>query len=212
MLHTPNRNLQNLLQAVWYSGRLITRLQSSDAEWECSVEKLNPSRQTVTCIPFFHSHHSATCLFKIANYHSCLIVNDLLRDERGPSSSTHRYWAWVLIKCIHKKPVIWCFLPQWWNKNCVWLKAPTRFMNIMRILCLLGQIFPCWFPRMCGGKRCTVNSHVYLPKIPALQRRTWESCRAEKLVVIQQCALVAKKVNGTLGCFRKVMTSRWGET
>lgn len=69
-------------------------------------------------------------------------------------------------------------------------------------------LFLCWFPCMCGGKRCTVDSHVHLPKIPALQRR--KSCRAEMLVVIQQCALVAKKVDGTLGCFRKGMASRKG--
>lgn len=69
-------------------------------------------------------------------------------------------------------------------------------------------LFLCWFSCMCGEKRCTVDSHVHLPKIPVLQRRTWNSCRAEKLAVIQQCAPVALKADGTLGCFRKSMASR----
>lgn len=177
MLHTPDRNLQNLLQAVWCSGRLITRLQSSDAEWECSVKKLNPSRQTATCIPCFHSHHSPICLFKIANYHSSVTVNYLLRDERAPSSSTHRCWAWVPTKGIHEKPLIWVFFHGEGNKNCVWLKAPTRFVNIIGILCLPWQFFSflCWLPCMCGGKRCRVDSLKYQlcregPGSPAGQR------------------------------------------
>lgn len=148
-------------------------LKSSDAEWECSVEKLNPSRQILTCIPCFHSCPSPICLFKVANYHLCLIRTCLLQGEIAPSSSTHRQSRelWFLSLSLNKM-CLWgsiCllfFIPcSEGNKNCMWHKAPAMFVSLVRVLCFPWKLFSFLFPWMWGGKRCTVDSCVHFAKL-----------------------------------------------
>lgn len=124
-------------------------LKSSDAEWECSVEKLNPSRQILTCKPSFHSCHSPICLIKVANYHSCLMRTCSLRDEIAPSSSSRRQsrgmWALSLSPnkmCLWGSICLLFLIPHSEeNKNCMWHKAPTMFVSIVRVLCLPWRLF-----------------------------------------------------------------------